>query len=346
MLNSLRNRLIISHILPLMIIIPFMGIVLIYVLETQYLLPKLSNDLIGFANLLTDITKDQERLWNDPAYAENVLEQIRPELATRVMFLTPDGRLLASSDPVDASRLNEPLNIPDLSQVQGGDVVNHTTFSQRFKGEVIDILEPVVGSDNQLKGIIRLSYHFDTVSEDFLKLRYYILGILVFGIVLGTLLGYVLALNIASPVQKVTQAMVDLARGDRRESLPEQGPEEIRLLLRGVNFLVQRLHNLETARRQLLANLVHELGRPLGAMRMGLQALMRGAKEDPQLMDELIEGMDEEASRLQYLLDDLAHLHDQVLGALELDRKPVELSKWLPKVLTPWQEAARRKHLK
>jgi len=196
-----------------------------------------------------------------------------------------------------------------------------------------------------LKGIIRLSYHFDAVSEDFLKLRYYILGILVFGIVLGTLLGYVLALNIANPVQKVTQAMIDLARGDRREALPEQGPQEIRLLLQGVNILVQRLHNLEEARRQLLANLVHELGRPMGAMRMGLQALMRGAKENPQLMDELLEGMDYEASRLQYLLDDLAHLHDQVLGTLELDRKPIELSKWLPKVLIPWQEAARQKRL-
>ncbi len=345
MLNSLRNRLILSHILPLMIIIPFMGIVLIYVLETRYLLPKLSNDLIGFANLIADITKDEERLWNDPAYAENVLEQIRPNLATRVMFLTPDGRLLASSDPVDANRLNELLNLSGLSQVQQGNVVSHTVFSQSFKGEVIDILEPVVGSDNQLKGIIRLSYHFDAVSEDFLKLRYYILGILVFGIVLGTLLGYVLALNIANPVQKVTQAMIDLARGDRREALPEQGPQEIRLLLQGVNILVQRLHNLEEARRQLLANLVHELGRPMGAMRMGLQALMRGAKENPQLMDELLEGMDYEASRLQYLLDDLAHLHDQVLGTLELDRKPIELSKWLPKVLIPWQEAARQKRL-
>lgn len=345
MLKSLRNRLILSHILPLMIIIPFMGIVLIYVLESRYLLPKISNDLIDVADLITDITKDQERLWNDPAYAENVLEQVRSDLAIRVMFLNPDGRLLASSDPVDASRLNEVLNISDISKVQEGQVISHTAISQSLSGEVIDILAPVVGSDNQLKGIIRLSYHFDTVSEDFLNLRYYILGILVFGIVTGTVLGFILALNIANPVQEVTQAMIDLARGDRREALPEQGPEEIRLLLRGVNFLVQRLHDLEGARRQLLANLVHELGRPLGAMRMGLQALLRGAKEDPKLMDELLVGMDEEASRLQYLLDDLAHLHDQVLGALELDRKPIKLTEWLPKVLIPWQEVARQKHL-
>ncbi len=55
--------------------------------------------------------------------------------------------------------------------------------------------------------------------------------------------------------------------------------------------------------------------------------------------------MDDQAARLQHLLEDLAHLHDQVLGTLELDYQPVELSDWLPKVLRPWQEAAKDKHL-
>jgi signal transduction histidine kinase len=55
--------------------------------------------------------------------------------------------------------------------------------------------------------------------------------------------------------------------------------------------------------------------------------------------------MDDEAARLQHLLEELAHLHDQVLGTLELEYQPLELSDWLPKVLRPWQEAANDKHL-
>jgi hypothetical protein len=41
MVNTLRHRLILSHVLPLIIIIPVLGVVLIYVLETQVLLPSL-----------------------------------------------------------------------------------------------------------------------------------------------------------------------------------------------------------------------------------------------------------------------------------------------------------------
>ncbi len=121
--------------------------------------------------------------------------------------------------------------------------------------------------------------------------------------------------------------------------------EEIQELLHSVNVLVARLYSLEQSRRQLLANLVHELGRPLGALRSAIQALSRGAAQDPQLLDELAMGMDGEAARLQNIVEDLAHLHDQVLGTLELNCEPTVLQDWLPGVLVPWQEAAHGKTL-
>jgi signal transduction histidine kinase len=36
-------------------------------------------------------------------------------------------------------------------------------------------------------------------------------------------------------------------------------------------------------------------------------------------------------------------LHDRTLGALELDRRPTDLSAWLARALVPWREAARAK---
>ncbi len=48
---------------------------------------------------------------------------------------------------------------------------------------------------------------------------------------------------------------------------------------------------------------------------------------------------------MQPLLDDLAQLHGQVLGTLELNREPVALSEWLPPLLLPWRAAALEKGL-
>jgi signal transduction histidine kinase len=152
-------------------------------------------------------------------------------------------------------------------------------------------------------------------------------------------------LNISNPVTQVTEAIYNLARGEQNEHLSEHGPEEIRSLIKAINYLVERLHTLEQSRRQLLANLVHELGRPLGALRSALQALTKGAGEDPELLEDLTTGMDQEAARLQRVVEDLSHLHDQVLGTLELKREMVNLGEWLPTALVPWGEAASEKGL-
>jgi len=158
-------------------------------------------------------------------------------------------------------------------------------------------------------------------------------------------LGWRLALNISRPIRQVTIAIDELAHGNQLSKVIPKGPAEIQVLARSFNFLSERLNNLEKARRQLLANLVHELGRPLGALRSAIQALAGGAGHDPLLLQDLTTGMDEQTARLQRLLDELAHLHDQVLGTLELEYQQLQLSEWLPRILRSWEEAAREKNL-
>jgi signal transduction histidine kinase len=81
----------------------------------------------------------------------------------------------------------------------------------------------------------------------------------------------------------------------------------------------------------------------LGAIRSGIQSLLRGADQDQQLMRELVKGMDDEADRMQHVLDELAHLHDEVIGTLELEKEFLILDQWLPKVLLPWKQSADEK---
>ena len=84
----------------------------------------------------------------------------------------------------------------------------------------------------------------------------------------------------------------------------------------------------------------HELGRPLGALRSAVYALSTGAANDPALLNDLTQGMEQETVHVKLVLDDLAHLHEQELGILELKREKLALSEWLPAIIRPWQEAA------
>jgi signal transduction histidine kinase len=346
MLHSLRNRLVLSHILPLLIIIPIMGISLIYLLETRLVLPQLTQTISGNARLIAELGQQRPEVWSDPTGAQAWLKRVDPNLASRVMLLTPDCNLLASSNLGDAEQLNSVLSLQCPEVVQNRNpVVNSNFFSKDYNANAIDVLAPVSGADGQVIGIVRLTYPYASALVQFFQVRAFIAAISLIGIVLGVLIGALLALNISHPIQQVTRVIYNLAIGEERGKLPEQGPDEVILLSQAVNSLMERLNNLENARRRLLSNLIHELGRPLGALRSANQAILEGADKDPLLSHELLVGMDEEMGRLQNLLQSLTDHYDQVLGALELDRQPVALGEWLSHLLPPWREAARRKQL-
>jgi two-component system sensor histidine kinase BaeS len=346
MFSSLRGRLILSHILPLLVILPLTGLALVYTLETRIILDSLSSEVQSQAVLVAEIAADRAEIWHDPSQAQAFATFMNAQLDARVMLLDPGGHLLSSSDPDDARDVGQRLELVGWATVLSGKPSASTLYSQHLHKEVVDVLVPVVGPDQQMLGVLRMSHRLGSVYERFLRLRYLILGVLAGGLFLGAALGWLLALNLELPLKRVTQAVHGLIGGETLGSLPEQGPAEIRLLLRSVNSLVMRLRNLEQARRQLLANLVHELGRPLGALRSALEALLRGADEDASLRRELLTGMEEEVDRLRRLLNDLAGFYDQVLGTLELDLRPTDLGAWLARMLSPWREAAQAKGLR
>jgi signal transduction histidine kinase len=344
MFNSLRLRLILSHAIPFLLIIPLTGIALVYFLENQIILPNLSAELAGDARIITAVISAQPDILQDQQLAQYFLSELHPRLAANVMILDPSGNMLASTNPADLGHAQK-IPIPNLSINQQTNLFQSIYHFFDLKPEVVNVFAPATNQNGQVIGIVRLSYDFSTIFDQFSSLRTLIMGILVAGMLMGIALGAILALNTSKQIMQVAQAVNALASGSPRQTLPEKGPDEIKVLLHAVNFLVERLNNLETSRKQLLSNLVHELGRPLGALRAGLAAVQRGAKDDPALLDELIQGMDEEAARLQHLLEDLSHLYGQLSGSLELNRETLNLNEWLPRVLRPWQQAAEQKRL-
>jgi signal transduction histidine kinase len=345
MFRTLQNRLILSHLLPLLIIIPLTGIAFIYILETQVVLPDLADSLIVEGSLVAEFTSQQPDLWQTPDDLDPLMNRLKTQIDARIMLLDPDGKILASSDPSDSPRFGTILNDDDIPDVQNGEITQHIEFSKSLQQEVIDVFVPVMTTENEMLGMVRLSHEYTTIFDELLQMRLIILGILLLALVAGISLGSVLAITINTPIKQVTTAIDQLARGEKLEKLEHKGTEEIQSLVYSTNTLYERLHHLENARKQLLANLVHEIGRPLGALHSAIQSLKMGASKDPQLMTDLISGMDAQTARLQHLLDELAHMHDQIFGTLELDRQIIPTKVWLTNLFRPWSAAAQDKGL-
>jgi signal transduction histidine kinase len=345
MFNTLYRRLVLSHLLPLLLVAPIMGVAFVYVLETQIILPNVAYEAAGQAVLVAEIATDRPEVWVDVNQARALIERVAPRLTAQVMLLDRRGRMLASSRPADDPLTGQVLDLPDLPAALAGQLTVRTAYGEQNVPNAADVLVPLVAIDGRVVGIVRIIYDQAGVFDQFLRVRFLVFGVLAVGLIVSGLIGWRLAVTLATPLRQVTDAVYRLAGGERLDPVAEQGPRETRLLARAVNGLVEHLRSLEDARRQLLANLVHELGRPLGALRAAARALAEGADDDPALRKELLAGIEGELRRLNRLLDDLAGLHDQVLGTMELGRRPVPLSDWLPTALAPWQAAAAAKNL-
>jgi two-component system sensor histidine kinase BaeS len=344
-MRTLRGRLVLSHLLPMLVVVPAIGIVLIYLLQTQMLLVGLSEEMTQQALLIAELANSQEDIWLDSARAQSFVTRLDLILEARVMIIDPQGCLLASSDPTDASFLGQWISVPGMDEIESTGVEVHTGYNRDLRPQNVDVLVPVRGSNQQFVGAIRLTQQLSSLYQRFANLRYAIVGILLAAVVLGGVLGWLLALNLSRRLSHLTESIRGLTTAGQPAPLPEQGPEEIRLLLQAYNSLIERLRSAEEARRRLLANVVHEVGRPLGALLSAIEALLHGGAEDPAFRQELLEGMEAEVLRSQRLLDDLAQLRDRLSDKLELTLRPTALSAWLNQVLSPWREAAQEKQL-
>ena len=189
------------------------------------------------------------------------------------MLMDSNGILIASSDPTDADHIGTQVEYPSYEAAREGEIVTQLRYSQSLNDDIADALAPVISPSGEVLGFVRLSFHYYSFIEQLYQLRYLLTGILAAALLLGAGLGTTLAINVGAPVQQVTEAVYSLANGERSEALPEMGAEETRRLSRAVNTLFERLRGMEAARKRLLANLIHEIGRPLGALRMGIEAL-------------------------------------------------------------------------
>ena len=342
-MKTLRSRLILSHILPVLLVLPLVSIGLVYLLETQVLLTELTDDLAERATIIAEAIEASPDLVSSSEQAQKFVSSISLNMDGQVLILTPNGEIIAASNPDSSGDIGQIVILENIAIDSEG--IPSVSVQYNFFRQGAEVFIPVIGADQQLQFIVGVTESLEGVATEFDRLRKWVLVILVIELLLAVIVGSILALRLSRPLTRVSNAIINIADGERINPLVDEGPQEIRRLSSSVNILSERLRILEETRRRSLANIVHELGRPLGAILSAVHVLRGESGEDPDVRHELLEGAEMEINRMQPLLDDLAQLHGQVTGTLELARRPTSLTEWLPAILLPWRAAALEKGL-
>lgn len=343
-MKSLRSQLILSHILPVLILLPLLGLLLVFVVETQVLLTNLTDELTQHARALAQAAQLDAVIFQDRAQAQAFVENAARDGTSDVALYQADGAEWIAFVRPNARAENAPTD-QELAALVTGGVQSRTTYNLDPAQINAEVFAPVLNAQQQLVGVVRVNARIEQVSARFTQMRILILGATLLALLAAIALGAWFAARTARRLDVITQAVTQVAEGERVALSDERMPQEFRATLEAVTALQTRLQESERARKRLLANLVHELGRPLGALQAAIRALRQGADRDEALRQELLQGMDAQVERLKPLLDNLASLHGELDGVMELRRAPVKVNEWFPKAIVTWRETAVQKHL-
>jgi len=143
-------------------------------------------------------------------------------------------------------------------------------------------------------------------------------------ILVAVALGVAFSKLVTSPIKQLTISAKSIASGDLSKRVQQKSKDEVGELSTAFNSMAEQLERKEQNRRQLLADIAHELRTPLSIVQGNLEAWLDGVITPTQ---EHIARVNDEAILLSRLITDLRDLSLAEAGHLKLSQSTTTLDK-------------------
>jgi signal transduction histidine kinase len=252
-------------------------------------------------------------------------------------YRPPRGVTIDRRSPAGAWQQRPPIALPKskdrrfhVGTAQGHDVVTLPAYdrSGRWVGTVYAIRR--VPSTSWLARI----------GDTFGLLRRYLWQLLLGGAIAAALalaMARLLALGLTRPLREMARAAGTMARGEYGTRVSTDSRDEVGHLAAAFNRMASELEQVERLRRDLVANVSHELKTPISALRAHLENLLDGVERpDPETLQIMLQ----QSERLSRLVEQLLDLSRLESGDVPMDPQPMALAPLVAQVMSEVEVAA------
>jgi len=170
----------------------------------------------------------------------------------------------------------------------------------------------------------------------------YLLLVGAVAIVVALILIFVLSRRLSSPIGVLAEVARRLGRGDLSQRVQFQGKGEVGTLAQAFNSMAADLEHAEQLRRNLVADVAHELRTPLSNIQGYLEAI-RDRVMKPNAAT--IHSLNEETALLSRLVDELQELSLAEAGKLKLVYQAEDITKLIKRAVTSWRPQVAAKEI-
>ncbi len=143
----------------------------------------------------------------------------------------------------------------------------------------------------------------------------------IIAVILALIIGSVLAFTLTGSLRELTEATQEIARGQFGRQVAVRSQDELGILAKSFNRMSRELERATQARRQMTADIAHDLRSPLSVIR-GYTEALRDKKLEGSA--EIYTILDQETQHLSHLVDDLRLLTLADAGELPLTLQAIQ----------------------
>lgn len=214
---------------------------------------------------------------------------------------------------------------------------------EKISSSLWDLKVPVFANQEKIGYVIvwtPVSQDEKSLESAFSKtISHYSYIVALLGIATALVTGFAISRKLQKPIKDLSKAVRLFSQGRRDVRIPVISDDELGLLASDFNTMAETIEKSEELRKNLTADVAHELRTPLSILRGTLESIQEGILEPTP---GVILSLQDETIRMSRLIKDLSDLSQAEAGSLTLTREFIEPYR-LKEKLAPFKTAAELK---
>ncbi|MBS3886217.1 MAG: HAMP domain-containing protein [Dethiobacter sp.] len=304
MFNSIRTKLTVTYIVLILAVLLVTSFFLLNTLE-QYYISYQYLILEAAAHPVAREAVANLREVPNVVTLSNVAEEYGRQYRIRVLIT--DHRQRVQGDSLRVGGLvGTTLERAEITAALAGEQGRSIQYSHESRQWVMQVAVPIIFEESII-GAVFIASSLSDVYAVLDNVREFLLLATVLSLLFAGLLGVYFAHHITVPIESLTAATEQIARGDLTQRVSVRSKDEIGRLAGQFNHMAGRLQEMTRQLREFVSNASHEMRTPLTSLNILVKSLREYPLEAEEREDFLAD-IDQEVERLIHLVESLLDL--------------------------------------
>ncbi|MBT9166792.1 MAG: Alkaline phosphatase synthesis sensor protein PhoR [Syntrophomonadaceae bacterium] len=304
MFNSIRTKLTVTYIVLILAVLLVTSFFLLNTLE-QYYISYQYLILEAAAHPVASEAVANLREAPNVVTLSNMAEEYGRQYRIRVIIT--DHRQRVQGDSLRVGGLvGTTLERTEIAAALAGEQGRSIQYSYQSRQWVMQVAVPII-FDDSIIGVVFIASSLSDVYAVLDSVRDFLLLATVLSLLFAGLLGVYFAHHITVPIESLTAATEQIARGDLTQRVSVRSKDEIGRLAGQFNHMAGRLQEMTRQLREFVSNASHEMRTPLTSLNILVKSLREYPLEAEE-REEFLADIDQEVERLIHLVESLLDL--------------------------------------